>query len=146
GVSSVTAALDEAGLASTPTNGRFQVQVTNSQTNEKKTTDIRIDLNGLDTDTTLTDLAAQLDAIDGIAATISPTGKLQITSDAPQISFAFAGDSSGVLAALGINTFFSGTGSSNIGISQDVRADAKKFAISSGGLGADTKNGELLAN
>jgi flagellar hook-associated protein 1 len=145
-VSNVTAALDEAGLPFTPSNGLFQVHLYNSQSSQRQTFDIRVDLNGLDTDTNLTDLASQLDAIDGISATLTLEGQLQITSDAPQLSFAFAGDTSGALAAMGINTFFSGTRASNIGVSQDLRTDPKKLAISSGGIGADTQNGELLAN
>jgi flagellar hook-associated protein 1 FlgK len=145
-VANAGAALDAAGLPFTPTNGLFQVQVYNSQTNQRTTTDIRVDLNGLDSDTSLNDLAAQLDAIDGIGATITTDGKLQITGDSPQVSFAFANDTSGTLAALGLNTFFTGTRASDIGINQDVRSDATKFAISAGGVGQDTTNGALLAN
>jgi flagellar hook-associated protein 1 len=139
-------ALDAAGLSFTPANGSFQVQVYNTQTGQRKTTDVRIDLNGLDTDTNLQSLTAQIDAIDGISATISADGKLQVAADAAQTSFAFASDTSGVLAALGINTFFTGSGATTIGISQTLRSDPKKLAVSSGGIGEDTMNGELLAN
>jgi flagellar hook-associated protein 1 FlgK len=143
--SNTSAALDAAGLPFTPTNGSFQVQVYDAQTGERKTTDVRVDLNGLDTDTSLQSLAAQLDAIDGIGATITADGKLQITSDSPNTKFAFGSDSSGVLAALGINSFFTGTDSNNIGVSQTVKSDPSLLAISSGGVAEDTKNGELLA-
>src|SRR5437868_5594370 len=63
--------LDVAGLPFTPTNGGFQVQVTNKLTGETKTTDVRVDLNGLDTDTNLETLTSQLDAIDGLSASIT---------------------------------------------------------------------------
>ena len=43
--------------------------------------------------------------------------------DSPQTTFAFANDTSGALAALGINTFFSGAGSRDIGISQTIKSD-----------------------
>jgi len=145
GIENPSAALDSAGLPFTSTNGSFQVQVYDTQTGQRKTTDIRVDLNGLDTDTSLQSLAGQLDAIDGISASVTPAGKLQITSDSPQTTFAFAGDTSGTLAALGINTFFSGTGSSTIDISQLVQGDPSKLAVSSGGLGNDAKNFEQLA-
>ncbi len=145
-VTSSTIPLDEAGLAFTPTNGLFQVQVYNKATGQRTTTDIRVDLNGLDADTTLSNLASQLDAIDGIGATATTDGKLSLTADSPDQSFAFAGDTSGALAALGLNTFFTGAGSSDIGINSVVRADPKSLAISSGGVGEDTNNGELLAN
>lgn len=137
--------LDAAGLPFDLSSGQFQIQVSNSQSAERKTTEIVIDLNGLDADTTLAGLAAQLDAVDGISATVTIDGKLQIAGDAPQISFALAGDTSGILSALGLNTFFSGTGAADIGINQVLRTDPKKFAVSSGGVAADTANGERLA-
>ncbi|HZN32835.1 MAG TPA: flagellar hook-associated protein FlgK [Pirellulaceae bacterium] len=146
GVSNAALALDQAGLEFTPENGQFQIQVTNSQTGVTRTFDIRVDLNGVGTETTLNDLAAQLDAADGISASVTADGELQITADAPEITFAFAADTSGALAALGINTFFSGSGASTIGISQVLRSDPKKLAMSSGGVAADTKNGLVLAN
>jgi len=145
GLTNQTAALDAAGLPFTPTNGSFQIQVYDTQTGQRKTTDVRVDLNGLDTDTSLQALTAQLDAIDGIGATITPDGELQITSDSTNTEFAFGADSSGVLAALGINTFFTGTGSTTIGVSQTVKSDPSKLAFSSGGIGEDSKNGEQLA-
>src|SRR5262245_37966051 len=49
-VTSAAAALDAAGLSFTPTNGLFQVQLYNSQTDLRTTTDIRVALNGLDND------------------------------------------------------------------------------------------------
>ena len=98
--------------------------MTNTQTGLTQTTDIRVDLNGLGTDTSLADLAAQLDAIDGISAHRSPpTASCRSPATRPRSTFAFAGDTSGVLAALGINTFFTGSGSKTIGISQVVRSD-----------------------
>jgi flagellar hook-associated protein 1 len=145
GVATTSAALDAAGLPFTPTNGSFQVQVYDTQTGQRNTTDVRVDLNGLDTDTSLQSLTSQLDAIDGISAAITSDGKLQITSDSPNTQFAFGADSSGILAALGINTFFTGAGSEDIGVSQTVKSDPSKLAFSGGGLGEDSKNGEQLA-
>jgi flagellar hook-associated protein 1 FlgK len=46
---------------------------------------------------------------------------------------------------LGINTFFSGTTAADIGLNLEVVDDAGKLAFSAGGIGADTRNGELLA-
>jgi flagellar hook-associated protein 1 FlgK len=50
-----------------------------------------------------------------------------------------------VLAALGINTFFTGSTSADIAISQTVKDDPSKLAFSSGGVGEDSQNGEQLA-
>jgi flagellar hook-associated protein 1 FlgK len=122
------------------------VQVRNTQTGLTETTQINIDLDGLGTDTTLTSLAAALDAIDGIAATINADRKLQITSDSANVEFTFAGDSSGVLAALGINSFFTGADASDIGINSYVKADPARFSASLSGVGEDTEVAGKLAN
>jgi flagellar hook-associated protein 1 len=144
-VSSSSIPLDTAGLPFAPTSGSFQVQVTNSQTGQTTATDINVDVSGLDTDTSLQSLASQIDAIDGVSASVTKDGKLQISSDSPDVTFAFSCDNSGTLAALGINTFFTGTGSQDIGVSQVVKDDPSKLAFSSGGVGQDSNNGQQLA-
>jgi len=145
-VSDVQAALDQAGLNFTPVNGSFQVKVLNKQTGLTSTRDILVDLNGLDEDTTLESLVSQLDAIDGISVAIDDTRNVEITSDSPNVSFSFANDTSGALAALGLNTFFSGTGAGDIGINSVVRSDPAKFAASKGGIDQDSENAEQLAS
>jgi flagellar hook-associated protein 1 FlgK len=140
------AALDQAGLDFAPLNGSFQVQVKNSLTGLTETTDVLIDLNGLDDDTSLDDVVAALDAIGGISASLDTRGRLKIDSDAPHITFAFAGDTSGTLAALGLNHFFSGSGAQDIGIAQALRADPRLFAASLGGTAEDSRNAERLAD
>ncbi len=137
--------LDGAGLTFTPEHGSFDVQILNQATGITETHSIRVQLNGLDDDTTLADMAAQLDAIDGMSATIRYDNRLELTADSSDLEFAFANDTSGVLAALGINTFFSGTGATDIGVNTTLRADPGKLAYSRDGVGKDTLNGEQLA-
>lgn len=50
-------------------------------------------------------------------------GKLQLTA-APDYTFAVSEDTTGVLAALGINTFFQGSGSADIAVKADLMQDA----------------------
>jgi len=144
-VDSPNAALDAAGLSFSPVNGSFQVKVLNRRTGLTETADIRVDLNGLDEDTSLVDLAAQLDAVDGISASVSTVGRLTISRDSPDHQFAFAQDSSGVLAALGLNTFFTGDSANSLGVNQVVIDDPAKFAASQGGIGQDTLSAVELA-
>lgn len=141
-----TLPLDQAGLPFTPTNGSFQVQVLNKQTGITTTHLIQVDLNGLETETSLDSLVAQLDGVDGIKARITPTRQLSIEADTPLLSFSFAQDTSGILAAMGVNTFFSGTSAADIGVSEVVRNDPTKFAASQTGIGEDSKNAEALSN
>lgn len=145
GVDDVDAALDATGLEFTPENGSFQVQVFNRQTGLTETTDVFVNLDGLDSDTSLSDLAAALDAIDGISASIDTSNRLQILSDTPDQDFAFNDDTSGVLASLGLNTFFSGTSAIDIGVNQVLVTDPGKFAASGTGIGPDTSNALELA-
>jgi flagellar hook-associated protein 1 FlgK len=146
-VADENAPLDAAGLAFTPANGSFQLLVYNSRTGLTQTTDVFVDLDGLDDDdTTLAELAAALDAIDGISASVSPTRGLTISSDSADEEFAFANDTSGTLTALGINTFFSGSTAADIGVNQAIASDPAKFAASRGGIGNDTDNAIELAD
>ena len=145
-VDDVNAPLDATGLHFAPGNGQFDVQVFNRQTGLTQTKTIHIDLNGLDHDTSLTDLAAALNGVNGISATITPDRKLSIKSNSTDQEVSFANDSSGVLAALGINTFFTGTDARSIGINSAVVADPATFAASRGGVGADTDVAVDLAN
>jgi len=139
------AALDQAGLAFTPVNGSFQVMVIDENTGVTKTTDVYIRLRGGVTDTTLTRLVADLDAIDGLGAEITASGTVKLTSAAGQ-EFAFARDTSGVLAALGLNTFFTGSTALDLGVNAVVARQPGTFAASRSGLGADTENAVALAD
>jgi len=146
-VLNVDAPLDAAGLAYRPVSGSFNVLVHDKQTNLTRTTRINIDLNGLDDDdTSLTKLVTQLNAVDGVAASIDPNGKLIIKSLSPTTDLAFGDDTSGTLAALGINTFFTGTSAATLGINAAVRNDPSKFAASRSGIDGDTANAVDLAN
>ncbi|MHB8903117.1 MAG: FlgK family flagellar hook-associated protein, partial [Thermoguttaceae bacterium] len=138
--------LDEAGLDFTPVNGSFQVMIHNKRTGLTETTDIRIDLNGMGEETSLEDLVAQLDAVDGISATVTATRTVHLASESSDQQIAFADDSSGVLAALGINTFFSGTDALSINVADTIKDHPARFAASRSGIGADTENAILLAD
>lgn len=138
--------LDQAGLRFTPVNGSFQVMVHNTRTGLSQTTDIFVDLNGIGNDMTMDDLVSELNAVNGISAQVSTTGLLGITSDSPDQEFSLANDTSGLLAALGINTFFSGYSARGLGVNEAIQDDPAKFAASRGGIGADTDNGVILAD
>lgn len=128
----------DAGLPYTPVNGSFQVQVIENRTGLTHTSTISVKLTGTRTDTTLNDLADQLGNVPGLTAAISPDGKLTIQSSSADQSFAFANDTSGVLAALGINTFFTGDSARSLGVNQVVQEDPGKFVASRTGVGLDT--------
>ncbi len=145
-IDNTTVPLDEVGLAFTPVHGSFEVGMINKTTGLTKTTEIQVQLNGMDDDTTYESLAAALDAIDGLSAEIQVNGQLLLKTTSSDLEFTFGDDTSGVLAALGINSFFTGTVGSDIRVRDSLLADPSKLAVSQGGVGADTLNGERMAN
>jgi flagellar hook-associated protein 1 FlgK len=56
------------------------------------------------------------------------SGKLQIAMNDPQYSFAAGNDSSGLLSALGLNSFFTGSGAEDIAVNQELRNDPTRIA------------------
>jgi flagellar hook-associated protein 1 len=143
-VSNPEAPLDAVGLPFTPVNGSFQIQTFNRQTGLTKNYEIAVDLNGFDQDTSLESLAAQIEATDGLSAEITTTGRLKITSESVDVEFAFADDTSGLLASLGVNTFFSGSSASTVGVNSTIAANPALFAASDSGIGAGTGLAVLL--
>lgn len=127
-----------AGLAFTPVNGSFVVHVKQKATGLVTSTLVKVALNGQPGDTTLNSLQAQLNGIAGVNASMAG-GKLTIatTSSAEEISF--SQDSSGTLAALGINTFFTGTNASTIGVNPQLVAQPALLAAAQNGNSGDNQ-------
>jgi flagellar hook-associated protein 1 FlgK len=144
-VDSPTASLENAGLPFTPVSGGFNIQVTNSQTGTTSSTYIPVSLNGLDSDTSLSSLANSLNQVSGLSASVSADGHLTIGTTSNNLSFAFSNDTSGTLASLGLNTFFTGSTGGDLGVNSVVVNDSSKFAASQGGIGVDTNNAQQLA-
>lgn len=146
-VSSAQASLDAASLPFSPVNGSFKILVRNRQTGITQTTEIPVNLLGIDgEDATLESLSAQLGAVGGVTSSIDSNNRLTLATTSPNLEIAFADDSSGVLAALGLNTFFSGSTSGNLGVNAAVSNDPNLFASSRSGVGQDTDNAVELAN
>lgn len=144
-VEDVTATLEEAGLAFAPEHGSFQLKVIDQQTGQATTSTINIDLDGIGgNDTTLNDLQAALDAVDGVTASITTDGRLQLEADAGS-ELRFANDTSGVLAALGINTFFTGESADDIAVQNAITTNPALFAGGFSDDPADNRNAIALA-
>jgi flagellar hook-associated protein 1 FlgK len=147
-VANPAAALDAAGLPFTPANGSFDILIRNTNTGVTQTHTIVVDLNGLDQDMSLADLASAINGITGLTASATPSGRLQIGADAAATEFAFARDSSGVLASLGLNTFFGGSTAGDLHVNENLVGiqNARRFAASAGGIGEDTAIAEQMAD
>ncbi|MFP4500816.1 MAG: flagellar hook-associated protein FlgK [Candidatus Hydrogenedentota bacterium] len=108
--------LSGAGLPFSFQDGAFDVVVYDSAGNITANQTINITNAG----TSLNDIAAAIDGVGGVSATVNPDNTLSVTPGAGN-SFTFANDSSGVLQALGLNSFFTGTDARTIGVSQLLR-------------------------
>ena len=105
---------------------------------------IPVQLTGFSDDATLTSLAAAIDAVDGVTASVVDN-RLAIAADDPVVEFAFADDTSGILAALGINHFFEGSTAAEFRVADAALESPERFAVSRGGIGRDSRNAEQLA-
>jgi flagellar hook-associated protein 1 FlgK len=144
-VADTNAALNstQAGLPFPLQNGSFIVHVRNQDTGQTTTRLIKIDLDGIGTDTTLAALAAQLDGVPNLSAGITSDNRLALTA-AAGFEISFSEDSSGALAALGLATLLDGTNAANIDITAAVRSDVRLLAASLSGLSSDGDNAGRL--
>jgi len=138
GVANPALPLDRSGLPFTPTNGSLRVQVRDQTTGQVKTHDLLMRL-GTATGTTLSDFVHELNALDGLSADIDHRGRLQIMTTDPNVDFYFSDDTSGVLAALGINSFFTGSRPGQLGVNPALLDRPELLATAAGGIGKDTQ-------
>jgi flagellar hook-associated protein 1 len=151
-VSSTNAVLDPtqplnstaAGLPFTPVNGSFVVTTTNTKTGLASSTLVNVNLTGQPTDSTLNSLATTLGAIPNISATVQG-GRLTLATTSSDLQISFSQDSSHVLAALGINNFFTGSTAANIGVNSNVVNDPTLLAAAKNGNPGDNQTALAIA-
>ena len=136
----------DAGLPFPLENGTFVVHVRDASTGQTVTRQIHVDLDGLNgDDTTLASLAADLNAVPGLTATVTADNRLQLDAASGQELY-FSEDSSGVLAAVGLAGFFTGQDGTDIAVRNEVRSDPRLIAASlSGALNGGDNAGRLAA-
>ena len=131
--------LTRANLPWIPKNGTFDVNVVDDMGELISTHRINVQMLDQTSDSTVASIVADINAISGLQASLTSDGRVSIASESPVARFTFGEDTSGFLAAAGINSFFTGSGASNIGVSEPLLEDSDYLAISSGGIGADTE-------
>ncbi|WP_146576819.1 flagellar hook-associated protein FlgK [Neorhodopirellula pilleata] len=130
--------ISQAGLIPEPRNGTFDINVVDNQGELLSTTRISVRNLGQLGDATVSSIANEINQIDGLTASVSADGRLQIESDSPTAQFTFGEDTSGFLSAAGINTFFVGTSAKDIAVNPVIQNDIDLLAISRTGIGQDT--------
>ena len=133
------------------THGGFTVTVRNEGTGATSTLRIPVDLDGIDSagqagfgdDTSAEDIRAAINGIEGLTASFSADGKLQVTA-AGGFKFAFSEDNSGALAVMGVNSFFIGTNASNLTVREDLISDTSRLTTGRIVDGEFVENGTAL--
>ncbi|MBI9016609.1 MAG: flagellar hook-associated protein FlgK [Phycisphaerae bacterium] len=129
--------MDATGLNWEADNGVFYVNLYDSDGNETGTAQqVKIDIGMGGADTSLNSLAAQINGLSGVDASIDPTGRLKISASASDqtIGFSSPSDADGganILAALGINSFFDGSNASEFQVSSVVKGNPDLIAADS---------------
>ncbi|MEO1718181.1 MAG: flagellar basal body rod C-terminal domain-containing protein, partial [Planctomycetota bacterium] len=134
-----------------PTNGGFLVRVVDEASGAVSTTRVDVDLDGIDNtgaagfgdDTSIQDIAAALDAVNGLAASVGSDGRLAVNAS-QGTSFTFGDDTSGVLAALGVNSYFTGTDAGDIAVRDELRGSPSLLMTGRYAEGSFVENGTAL--
>ncbi|MGB7159839.1 MAG: flagellar hook-associated protein FlgK [Tepidisphaeraceae bacterium] len=136
---------EQSGLAFKPNNGSFVVHVKDKASGLVTSTLIEVDLDGLNADdTTLNDLTTALDNVADLSAT-SAAGLLKIAADSNDVEISFSQDSSGVLAALGVNSFYTGRDAGDIAVSATIKANPSLLAAAKNGEKGDNQTALAIA-
>ncbi|MBU1052866.1 MAG: flagellar hook-associated protein FlgK [Proteobacteria bacterium] len=102
----------------------------------------------IDATTTLENLKSAIDSVDNISASITTGNFLKISADSEDYTFAFSEDTSNVLAALGVNTFFTGSTAGDISVSNAISSDINTIAaatVANDGTFASGDNGNAIS-
>ncbi|MDB5323747.1 MAG: flgK [Phycisphaerales bacterium] len=146
-VNDPTVALNDptSGLKFTPKNGSFVVHVRQKASGLETSTLVQVDLDGLNgNDTSLNSLTASIDGISGISAVVN-AGKLKVTADSADVEVSFSQDSSGTLAALGVNNFFSGSDARDIAVNATIKGQPSLLAAAKNGNKGDNQTALAIA-
>ncbi|MFZ4574381.1 MAG: flagellar hook-associated protein FlgK [Phycisphaerales bacterium] len=140
------------GLPFGATTGGFVVQVRNTATGASQSRRIAVDLDGRTAaglpgtadDTSAEDIRAALNGVSGVRASFDAEGKLVVTAD-EGLEMSFSEDSSGVLAVLGMNAYFTGTNGADIAVRSDLESNPALLARGRDTEAGFVENGTSLA-
>ncbi len=146
-VADATAALNSsaAGIPFTIQNGSFQVTVTQTSTGQSQTYTVPVTLNGTGADMSLNDLVNSFNSTVSNATASVVNGQLQINTAGSDYQIGFGSDTSGALAALGLNTFFTGSNAVDVAVNADVANNPALVAAGQNNQPGDNSNALTLA-
>jgi len=133
-------------------NGSFTIYVRDEVSGTVSARNVSVDLDGIGTDTALlnsvtgNDLVSLINAAaPELTASVDSRGYLDIRSGSPNTTFHFGGDTSGVLATLGVNSFFTGFSAADMDVNSAIVADEALIATGHSLAAGDNTNVMELA-
>jgi flagellar hook-associated protein 1 FlgK len=133
-----------AGLPFSISNGSFFIHVTNQDTGTRTAHQINVDGNAM----SLNDLVNQINAVvavPNVTASVNVSGQLELTA-AAGYEISFSDDTGGALAALGINTFFTGSTAIDIDVNQLIVDNPGILAAGGGHIDGSNTTALAIAN
>jgi flagellar hook-associated protein 1 FlgK len=129
-----------------PKNGSFVIHVKNKTTGLATSTLVKVDLDGQNAnDTTLNSLVADLNGVSGVTASVN-AGKLIVSASNGDSEISFSQDSSGALASLGVNSFFSGNTARDIAVNQTIVDQPSLLSAAKNGEKGDNQTAVAIAS
>ncbi|HVP10118.1 MAG TPA: flagellar hook-associated protein FlgK [Phycisphaerae bacterium] len=142
---SVALSATDNGISFPPKTGSFFIDVKDASGAVVRT-QVNIDLDGIGADSTLNSVAADINAnVANVTATVLADGRLQLSATGG-CTFTFADDTSGFLAAMGLNTFFTGKNSLDIAVNPLISGNTNLLAAAVGDQPGDGANATALAS
>ncbi len=125
-------------------NGGFYIHVINSASGAENAYRIDVDPDAMSLD----DLVAEINTVTGgtnVTASLTPARMLQLTANAG-FELSFTDDTAGVLAGLGVNSFFTGENAATMGVAQEIRDDPNRLAAGANNVPGSNDTALALAN
>ena len=132
------------GLEFTPANGSFVVHVKQKASGLVTSTLVQVNLDGTGPQTTLDSLRINLAGIAGVTASATG-GKLQVGAASDAVEISFSQDTSGALAALGINSFYTGKDARDIAVNAALQGRPALLAAARNGEKGDNQTARAIA-
>jgi flagellar hook-associated protein 1 FlgK len=121
-------------------NGNFDVVVTNETTGIQSTQTVNVNLDRIGSDTTWNDVVSQLNSIPNLSATLTSDNHIRIQSTVGDVTFSFANDTSGFLAAAGLNAMFSGSTAGDIKVNPALQQTPELLSGAQSNTPGDNSN------
>lgn len=123
------------------TNGSFDVVLTNELTGLQESFNITVDLDKNLPDESMASVAAQITAASPLlTASLTSTNQLRVRTSSNDVRFSFANDTSGFLAAAGMNAFFDGVNAESIAVNPALLNKPEFLSAAKSSAAGDNSN------